>query len=175
MSASPSTDQHWMQEALALARRAEAEGEVPVAALLVHEAQVIGRGWNRNIAWHDPSAHAEIVALREAGLYLGNHRLVQSTLYCTLEPCLMCAGALIHARVARVVYAARDPKTGADGSAFDLLTDQRHNHRIEVVRGLLGEEAGAMLSRFFQRRRAEQRRAVEPEPGADPEPTTGRD
>ena len=162
------TDQDWMAQALTLARRAEALGEVPVAALLVHEDRVIGRGWNRNIAWHDPTAHAEIVALREAGLYLANHRLVQTTLYCTLEPCVMCAGALIHARVERVVYAASDPKTGADGSAFDLLADPRHNHRIEVQRGVLGAEASAMLSAFFQRRRAEQRLIQRPDPTAGP-------
>lgn len=151
------TDFRWMAEALALARRAEAEGEVPVAALLVQGEAIIGRGWNRNIAWHDPTAHAEIVALREGGAQLRNHRLVDCTLYCTLEPCVMCAGALIHARVARVVYAARDPKTGADGSMFDLLRDPRHNHRIEVVGGVMGDQAGSMLSEFFRRRRAEQR------------------
>ncbi len=150
------THLHWMAEALALARRAEAEGEVPVAALLVRGEAIIGRGWNRNITWHDPTAHAEIVALREGGSKLSNHRLVDCTLYCTLEPCVMCAGALVHARVARVVYAARDPKTGADGSMFELLRDPRHNHRIEVIGGVMGEEAGAMLSEFFRRRRAEQ-------------------
>ena len=152
------SDLRWMGEALVLASQAEAEGEVPVAALLVREGEIIGRGWNRNIAWHDPTAHAEIVALREGGAYLRNHRLVDRTLYCTLEPCVMCAGALIHARVARVVYAARDPKTGADGSMFELLRDPRHNHRIEVVGGVLGVEAGALLSEFFRRRRGEQRR-----------------
>ena len=162
------SDHDWMAQALALARRAEAQGEVPVAALLVHAERIIGRGWNRNIAWHDPTAHAEIVALREAGLYLANHRLVQTTLYCTLEPCVMCAGALVHARVGRVVYAARDPKTGADGSAFDLLGDPRHNHRIEVQRGVLAEEASALLSAFFQRRRAEQRLIQRSDPTAGP-------
>jgi tRNA(adenine34) deaminase len=150
-------DEHWMREALALADAAEAAGEVPVAALVVHQGHVVGRGFNRNIVDHDPSAHAEIVALRAAGEALGNHRLVDSTLYCTLEPCLMCAGAIVHARVQRLVYAAADPKTGAVGSVFDVLGDHRHNHKVDVRAGVLAEEAGERLRAFFRRRRAEEK------------------
>ncbi|MBW3549897.1 MAG: tRNA adenosine(34) deaminase TadA [Proteobacteria bacterium] len=148
-------DQHWMQHALALAERAEREDdEIPVGALLVSAAgEVLGEGWNRNITEHDPTAHAEVVAMRQAGTRLGNHRLLGSTLYVTLEPCAMCAMAMIHARVARVVYAASDPKTGAAGSVFDLLADPRHNHRIEVQGGVLGEAAAARLTAYFRRKR----------------------
>ena len=146
-------DEHWMSEALALADAAEAAGEVPVAALVVHEGRVVGRGYNRNIVDHDPSAHAEIVALREGGRALGNHRLLGCTLYVTLEPCAMCAMAMVHARVARVVFAASDPKTGAAGSVFDLLEDPRHNHRVVVERGVLATEAGTMLTNYFRRKR----------------------
>lgn len=145
---------HWMRRALALADRAEAEGEVPVGALLVSaDGEVLGEGWNRNITDRDPSAHAEIVALREAGARLGNHRLLGATLYVTLEPCAMCAMAMVHARIARVVYGATDPKTGAAGSVFDLLGDARHNHRVAVEGGVLGEEAGARLTAYFRRKR----------------------
>ena len=143
-----------MRRALGLAAHAEAgEDEVPVGAVLVRGDEVLGEGWNRNITLRDPSAHAEIVALRAAGERLGNHRLVGTTLYVTLEPCAMCAMALVHARVARVVYGARDPKTGAAGSVFDTLVSERHNHRIEVTGGVLGEEAGAMLTAYFRRKR----------------------
>jgi tRNA(adenine34) deaminase len=148
-------DAHYMQQALRLAARAEREDdEIPVGALLVDaDGRVVGEGWNRNIAEHDPSAHAEIVALRAAGKALGNHRLVGSTLYVTLEPCAMCAMAIVHARVARLVYGAGDPKTGACGSVFDLIADARHNHRVEVVGGVLGEEAGQRLREYFRRKR----------------------
>jgi tRNA(Arg) A34 adenosine deaminase TadA len=115
--------------------------------------RVVGEGWNRNIRDQDPSAHAEIVALREAGRTLGNHRLLGCTLYVTLEPCAMCAMAMIHARIARLVYAASDPKTGAAGSVFDLLADPRHNHRVDVAGGVLGEEAGERLRAYFRRKR----------------------
>jgi len=144
-----------MRQALALAQRAEREfDEIPVGALLVDAAgNALGQGWNRNIGDHDPSAHAEIVAMREAGRALGNHRLVGCTLYVTLEPCAMCAMAMVHARIARVVYAASDPKTGAAGSVFDLLADPRHNHRVEVVGGVLADEAGARLRDYFRRKR----------------------
>ena len=149
------SDERWMRQALALAERAQREDdEIPVGALVVDAAgNLVGEGWNRNIAENDPSAHAEIVAMRRAGAALGNHRLVGCTLYVTLEPCAMCAMAMIHARVARVVYGATDPKTGAAGSVFDLLADPRHNHRVEVLGGLLGDEAGAMLTNYFRAKR----------------------
>lgn len=148
-------DEAWMQQALALAGRAEAEGEVPVGAVLVGpDGTLLAEGWNRNIAENDPTAHAEIVAMRRAGQALGNHRLVGCTLYVTLEPCAMCAMAMVHARLARVVYGAKDPKTGAAGSVFDLLTDSRHNHRLQAEGGLLGDEAGQRLTDYFRRKRA---------------------
>lgn len=147
----------WMEQALCLAAQAELSGEVPVAALAVHEGRVIGAGFNRNIADHDPSAHAEIVALRAAGKMLGNHRLIGVQLYCTLEPCLMCAGAIVHARIATLVYAAKDPKTGAHCSAFNVLDSPLHNHRVEVVGSVLADEASAMLSNFFRQRRLQSR------------------
>jgi tRNA(Arg) A34 adenosine deaminase TadA len=148
-------DLHWMRHALVLAERAEREhDEIPVGALLVDgEGQVIGEGWNRNIGDHDPTAHAEIVAMRAGGAAMGNHRLIGCTLYVTLEPCAMCAMAAVHARIARVVYAASDPKTGAAGSVFDLLTDPRHNHRVDVQGGVLAEQASAMLTNYFRRKR----------------------
>jgi len=148
-------DAAWMRHALALAGRAMHEDdEIPVGALVVGaDGAVIGEGWNRNIAEHDPSAHAEIVAMRRAGAALGNHRLIGCTLYVTLEPCAMCAMAMIHARVARVVFGAFDPKTGAAGSVFDVLGDVRHNHRIEVVGGVLAEVAGPMLTNYFRAKR----------------------
>ena len=148
-------DERWMRHAFALAERAQGEyDEIPVGAVLVGaDGRLLGEGWNRNILDHDPSAHAEIVAMREAGRALGNHRLVGSTLYVTLEPCAMCAMALVHARVARVVYGAADPKTGACGSVFDLLADPRHNHRVQVSGGVLGEEAGRRLSNYFRAKR----------------------
>ena len=148
-------DEQWIRRALVLADRAEREDdEIPVGALLVSaEGEVLGEGWNRNIGDHDPSAHAEIVAMREAGKRLGNHRLVGSTLYVTLEPCAMCAMAMVHARVARVVFAASDPKTGAAGGVFDLLADPRHNHRVEVRGGVLAEEASRRLTNYFRAKR----------------------
>ena len=146
-----------MLQCLALADEAQALGEVPVAALVVRGDAVIGRGYNRNIVDCDPSAHAEIVAMREAGRAVGNHRLVGTTLYCTLEPCLMCAGAMVHARVARLVYAADDPKTGAVGSVFDVLADPRHNHRVEVARGVMALEAGERLRAFFRDKRQQEK------------------
>lgn len=144
-----------MRHALALAERAEREDdEIPVGAVLVSaDGQALGEGWNRNIGESDPSAHAEIVALRAAGRRLGNHRLLGTTLYVTLEPCAMCAMAVVHARVARLVYGAADPKTGAAGSVFDLLLDPRHNHRVEVTGGVLAREAGTRLSNYFRRKR----------------------
>lgn len=148
------SDEHWMRRALELAAHArDAENEVPVGAVLVLDGTCIGLGWNRNIGDHDPTAHAEINALRAAGQKLGNHRVTGATLYVTLEPCVMCAMALIHARVARVVYAAADPKTGAAGSVFDVFGDPRHNHRVEVAGGLLAAESAVLLRSFFRARR----------------------
>ena len=148
-------DEVLMRQALALADHAEREfDEIPVGALVVDAGgAVIGEGWNRNISDHDPSAHAEIMAMRQAGRALGNHRLIGCTLYVTLEPCAMCAMAMVHARIARLVYAAPDPKTGAAGSVFDLVEDPRHNHRIEVARGVLAAEAGTRLTNYFRRKR----------------------
>ncbi|KIQ96519.1 tRNA adenosine(34) deaminase TadA [Lysobacter sp. A03] len=150
-----SDDQRWMRHALALADRAEREDdEIPVGAVVVAaDGSLLGEGWNRNITEHDPTAHAEIVAMRQAGFRLTNHRLLGCTVYVTLEPCAMCAMAMVHARVARVVYGAADPKTGAAGGVFNLLNDPRHNHRVEVEGGLLGEEAGARLTAYFRRKR----------------------
>ena len=155
MSEPSSIDEQWMRHALALAERAQREfDEIPVGAALVGaDGTLLGEGWNLNIAEHDPSAHAEIVAMRAAGARLGNHRLVGCTLYVTLEPCAMCAMALVHARIARVVFGAFDPKTGAAGSVFDLLGDPRHNHRVEVLGGVLGDEAGTMLTNYFRAKR----------------------
>lgn len=145
-----------MRQALALAERAAREDdEVPVGAVLVDaDGAVLGEGWNRNIGLHDPTAHAEVLALRAAGERLQNYRLPGTTLYVTLEPCAMCAMAIVHARVARVVYAATDPRTGAAGSAFDLLLSDRHNHRVEVQGGVLAGEASALLVDWFRARRA---------------------
>jgi len=143
-----------MQQALRLADRAEAAGEVPVGALLVRRGRVIGEGWNCPISSHDPTAHAEIMALRAAGRREANYRLPNSTLYVTLEPCPMCAGAIVHARVKRVVYAAPDPRSGAAGSVFDLLpSDQRFNHRVTVEGGCLEELAADKIRTFFRARR----------------------
>ncbi len=151
-------DRFFMDHALGLARRAMAAGEVPVGALVVCEGRIVGEGWNRPVGTHDPTAHAEIVALRDAGIRLGNYRLSGSTLYVTLEPCPMCAGAIVHARVKRVVYGTTDPKGGAAGSVFDLLpTDHRFNHRVEVEGGLLQAECAELLQKFFRQRRDQQR------------------
>ncbi|AXK71731.1 tRNA adenosine(34) deaminase TadA [Lysobacter sp. TY2-98] len=148
-------DEHFMREALALAEHArDTHDEIPVGALIVDaNGAVIGQGWNRNIGDNDPSAHAEIIAMREAGRAVANHRLIGCTLYVTLEPCAMCAMAMIHARVARVVFGAFDPKTGAAGSVFDLLADPRHNHRVEVTGGVLADDAGTMLTSYFRAKR----------------------
>jgi len=143
-----------MEEALVLARAAGARGEVPVGALVVRDGLVIGRGGNAPIAASDPTAHAEIAALREAGRALGNYRLPGCELYVTIEPCAMCAGAILHARIARVVFGARDPKTGACGSVIDLFAEPRLNHHAEVVAGVRAEACGALLSDFFAARRA---------------------
>ena len=147
-------DVQHMQRALQLAAHAhDAENEVPVGAVLVQGGEIVGLGWNRNITLHDPTAHAEIQAMRAAGEKLANHRLSGATLYVTLEPCSMCAMAMIHARIDRVVYAAADPKTGAAGSVFDTLISELHNHRIDVAGGLLAEESATLLRDFFRARR----------------------
>jgi tRNA(adenine34) deaminase len=146
-------DARWMRHALALAGKAQSENEVPVGAVLVRDGELIGQGWNRTIGLHDPSAHAEILALRHAGEISANYRLPEATLYVTLEPCVMCAGAMIHARLKRVVFGAADPKTGAAGGVFDTLLDARHNHRLQVDGPCLGDECGAVLQSFFRSRR----------------------
>jgi tRNA(adenine34) deaminase len=142
-----------MRRALDLARHAEQAGEVPVGALVVLNDEVIGEGWNQPIVSHDPTAHAEIVALRAAATRLKNYRLTNTTLYVTLEPCAMCAGAIVQARVARVVYGATDPKAGAAGSVFNLLESHSLNHRAQIAGGVLAEECGEMLRSFFEVRR----------------------
>ena len=146
-------DEKWMREALLLARQAETAGEVPVGAVLVKNGALLGSGWNQPIGAHDPTAHAEVMALRTAAKSAGNYRLTGSTLYVTLEPCAMCAGAMVHARVARLVYGAADPKTGAAGSVFDLTRSDKLNHRLEVAGGVLAEECGRLLREFFSRKR----------------------
>jgi len=147
-------DEDWMRHALALAERAAAQGEVPVGAVLIRDGAIVGEGFNQPITDRDPSAHAEIVALRDAGQRLGNYRLPGTALYVTLEPCVMCAGALVHARVARVLFGAADPKGGACGSVFDLLpSDGRFNHRTDCSGGVLENECGKLLREFFRRRR----------------------
>ncbi|MEO6807206.1 MAG: tRNA adenosine(34) deaminase TadA [Edaphobacter sp.] len=148
-----STDLNYLREAIVEAQSAEANGEVPVGAVVVHENQIIGRGQNRVLRDSDPTAHAEIVALREAGLALKNYRLEDCTLYATLEPCAMCAGAILHARIARLVYAATDPKAGACGSVLSVMNHPQLNHKVEVTSGLLAEECGQMLTSFFLERR----------------------
>jgi tRNA(adenine34) deaminase len=148
------TDEDLMRLALAEAHAAEAAGEVPVGAIVLSPmGEIIGRGNNAVIRSADPTAHAEIIAMRAAAAHLGNYRLTGCTVVCTLEPCAMCAGAMIHARIAALVYASRDPKAGADGSVLAVLNHSALNHRIEVREGVLGEEAGAMLSNFFRRKR----------------------
>lgn len=147
------TDEYWMQQALELARKAESEDEVPVGAVLVRDDQLIGEGWNHPIRSHDATAHAEIMAMRKAGKAINNYRLIDTTLYVTLEPCPMCVGAMIHARIKRLVFGAHDPKTGAAGSVFDLIHAEAHNHRIEVSGGVLEDEARQMLQGFFRNRR----------------------
>ncbi len=148
------SDQDWMRHALNLAARAATEGEVPVGAVLVQDGEVIiGEGWNRPIALHDPSAHAEMLAMRAAAARLGNYRLTGTTLYVTLEPCVMCAGAIVHARVSRLVFGARDPKAGAVDSVYDVIARPRLNHVVQWQGGVLEEECGAVLREFFRSRR----------------------
>ena len=146
-------DEYWMQQALNLAQKAEEAGEVPVGAVIVKDGELIAEGWNQPIGANDPTAHAEIMALRAAGEKLGNYRLLDTELYVTLEPCPMCVGAILHARVKRVIYAATDPKTGALGGAYDLLNSVAHNHAFEVTSGVMEPQSREMLQAFFRGRR----------------------
>jgi tRNA(adenine34) deaminase len=146
-------DTAFMQQALQLAEQAAKAGEVPVGAIVVKDGVVIGRGSNAPISASDPTAHAEIMAMRDAAQHLGNYRLVDCTLYVTLEPCAMCSGAIQHARIARLVYGASDPKTGACGSVINLMDEPKLNHHTEVTQGILAAECGAVLSNFFAARR----------------------
>ena len=152
------TETH-MREAISLAQTAASNGEVPVGAVVVLNNAIIGRGFNAPISRHDPSAHAEIAALRDAAQNLGNYRLADCELYVTLEPCVMCAGAIMHARIARLIYGANDPKTGACGSVVDLFAEQRLNHHAAVQGGMLADECGQLLSAFFEQRRRLQKEA----------------
>lgn len=147
------TDLEYMQLALDLAKQAALMGEVPVGAIVVKDNVVIGRGSNAPIGMHDPTAHAEILAMRQAANYLGNYRLVDCTLYVTLEPCAMCSGAIQHARIAKLVFGASDPKTGACGSVINLMNEPKLNHHTEVIGGVLALECGGLLSDFFKQRR----------------------
>ena len=146
-------DELWMEEALRCAQRALEAGEVPVGAVVMRGAQIVGRGWNRNIADSDPTAHAEIVALREAGATVGNHRLEGCDLFATIEPCAMCAGALVHARIKRLVYGADDAKAGAVHSVMQVLNHPQLNHKIEVRSGVLAGRSAELLQSFFRNRR----------------------
>lgn len=143
-----------MEQALELAAQAALTGEVPVGAVIVKDGVIIGRGFNQPISQHDPSAHAEINALRDAARQLGNYRLAGCELFVTLEPCAMCAGAIMHARIARLIFGARDPKSGAAGSVVNLFSEARLNHHTEVIGGVLAEPCGRVLSDFFAQRRA---------------------
>lgn len=155
----PQTDEFWMRHALTLAQRAWEQGEVPVGAVLVQGDKVIGEGWNRPIGQCDPTAHAEIMALRQGGKILENYRLLDTTLYVTLEPCVMCAGAMVHSRITRLVYGAKDEKTGAAGSLLDVIGHPGMNHQIQIAGGVLAGACAAMLSDFFRMRR-EQKKAL---------------
>ncbi len=146
-------DQHWMRQALRLAKCAEEEGEVPVGAVIVRDEVLVSEGWNQPIKGDDPTAHAEIIALRSAGKAESNYRLPGATLYVTLEPCVMCVGAITHARIKRVVYGADDPRAGAAGSAFSLLGSDQFNHSLEIQSGILANECGEILKKFFKARR----------------------
>jgi len=160
LSGTPPRDLEFMRAALALAQEGQRAGEVPVGAVVVAEGTIVGRGFNAPISRRDPTGHAEIAALRDAAAALDNYRLTDCDLYVTLEPCAMCAGAILHARIRRLVFGARDPKTGACGSVVDLFADARLNHHTTVTGGVLAEDCGALLSAFF----AERRRGARPDP-----------
>ncbi|AHF74574.1 tRNA-specific adenosine-34 deaminase [Candidatus Sodalis pierantonius str. SOPE] len=151
------SDEFWMRHALMLAGGAQAEGEVPVGAVLVLNDEIIGEGWNRSIGHHDPTAHAEIMVLRQGGRRVGNYRLLNAAMYVTLEPCVMCAGAMIHARIGRLIFGAHDEKTGAAGSLLDVLGHPGMNHRVILTGGVLAQACSAQLSAFFRHRRAQHR------------------
>lgn len=153
------SDEYWMRRAIDLAMQAQAKGEIPVGAVLVADNKVIAEGFNHPITDHDPTAHAEIIALRQGGRQLQNYRLLNTTLYVTLEPCVMCAGAMVHSRIQRLVYGASDMKTGAAGSLMDILRHPGMNHQIDIIGGVLAEECSTMLSAFFKQRR-EQHKAL---------------
>src|SRR5262249_33676155 len=159
-------DAHWMELALELARLAATAGEVPVGAVVIKDGVVIGRGHNRNLTDSDPTGHAELVALRDAAARLGNHRLVGCTIFATIEPCAMCAGAMVHSRLARLVYGASDPKAGAAGSVLTVLNHPQLNHRMEVTAGVLADQCSEVLTSFFQSRRNLSRFAGVSEAGA---------
>jgi tRNA(adenine34) deaminase len=150
-------DEDYMQIAITLAKQAGANGEVPVGAIVIKNGKIIGRGFNQPISTHDPSAHAEMVALRDAAQFLGNYRLVDCELFVTLEPCVMCMGAMFHARVARVIFGASDPKTGACGSVIDLPSLGKLNHHAQITTNICGDECGKILSDFFKARRLSKR------------------
>jgi tRNA(adenine34) deaminase len=145
--------EYWMQKALLLADKAEQAGEVPVGAILVKDNEIVGEGYNQPIIKHDPCAHAEIIAMRNAGQVLQNYRLVDTTMYVTLEPCAMCAMAMVHARVGRVVFATKEPRTGAGGSLYQLLQHAGHNHQVEIIEGVLQQQSSQMIKSFFKKRR----------------------
>jgi len=146
-------DAKWMQRAFELGKKAKEHEEVPVGAVIVHENKIIGEGWNQPISSQDPTAHAEIIALRDAGNNVGNYRLPDATMYVTLEPCSMCAGAIVHARLAKVVLAVADPKTGACGSVFNLLQTDELNHKVEIDKGIMEDECRLLIQTFFKEKR----------------------
>ncbi len=146
-------DEYWMAHALSLAEHAQQQNEVPIGAVIIRDDIILGEGWNQPILSHDPTAHAEIQALRSACTNSSNYRLAGATLYVTLEPCIMCAGAIIHARIDRVVFAAKEPKTGAGGSCFDIFNTQQLNHYVHCEHGILADQSSALLQQFFQARR----------------------
>jgi tRNA(adenine34) deaminase len=156
---SPENDKTFMQRAYELAQQAEQHNEIPVGAVVVYQGKIIGEGFNQSILLNDPSAHAEMIAIRQAGKYLNNYRLIDCTLYVTLEPCPMCAGLLVHSRIKRLVYASPDLKTGAAGSIFNLVGTSQLNHQIVVDNGIMVEQCSELLSGFFKRRRSEKKLA----------------
>ena len=147
------SDEEWMQHAFQLAKKSETLDEVPVGAIVVCKNKIIGEGWNQPISSHNPTAHAEIIALKDAGEKIGNYRLPESTMYVTLEPCVMCAGAIVHARVAKLVYAIEDEKTGGCGSVFNITKAEKLNHRVRIEKGVLEKECRALIQNFFKEKR----------------------